>query len=51
VIKGFDVLAQIQRRDPQRPNPPDPDKILKAEVLRKRDHPYEPKTSADEFTD
>jgi cyclophilin family peptidyl-prolyl cis-trans isomerase len=27
VIKGFDVLANIQRRDPEDPNAPDPDKI------------------------
>ena len=43
VIKGMDVLPQIQRRDPESPNPPTPDKIIEAKVLRKRDHPYEPK--------
>jgi cyclophilin family peptidyl-prolyl cis-trans isomerase len=42
VVEGFDVLAKIQRRDPQSPNPPTPDKIVKAEVIRKRDHAYEP---------
>jgi cyclophilin family peptidyl-prolyl cis-trans isomerase len=42
VIEGTDVLAKIQRRDPQSPSPPAPDKIVKAEVLRKRDHAYEP---------
>jgi cyclophilin family peptidyl-prolyl cis-trans isomerase len=42
VIEGVDVLAKLQRRDPQAPNPPAPDKIVKAEVLRKRDHAYEP---------
>jgi cyclophilin family peptidyl-prolyl cis-trans isomerase len=42
VIEGMDVLAKIQRRDPQSPNPPTPDKIVKAEVVRKRDHVYEP---------
>jgi cyclophilin family peptidyl-prolyl cis-trans isomerase len=42
VIEGIDVLAKIQRRDPQSPNPPTPDKIVKAEVIRKRGHAYEP---------
>jgi cyclophilin family peptidyl-prolyl cis-trans isomerase len=42
VIEGHEVLAKIQRRDPQAPNPPAPDKIVKAEVLRKRDHAYQP---------
>jgi cyclophilin family peptidyl-prolyl cis-trans isomerase len=42
VIEGIDVLAKLQRRDPQFPNPPAPDKIVKAEVIRKRDHTYEP---------
>lgn len=41
VIEGMDVLVKIQRRDPQR-NPVEPDKIIKAEVLRKRDHEYVP---------
>jgi len=41
VIEGMDVLATLQRRDPQR-NPVEPDKIIKAEVLRKRAHEYEP---------
>ena len=44
VVRGMDVLARIQRRNPQRPKPPKADKILEAEVLRKRDHPYVPKT-------
>jgi cyclophilin family peptidyl-prolyl cis-trans isomerase len=42
VIDGFDVLAKLQRRDPQSPNPPTPDKIIEAKILRKRDHAYEP---------
>lgn len=42
VIEGFDVLAKLQRRDPQRSRV-EPDKIVKAEVVRKRDHAYEPK--------
>src|SRR5262249_42783381 len=36
VIEGMDVLAKLQRRDPQAANPPEPDKIVKAKVLRKR---------------
>jgi cyclophilin family peptidyl-prolyl cis-trans isomerase len=42
VVEGMDVLAKLQRRDPQSANPPAPDKIVKAEVLRKRDHVYQP---------
>jgi cyclophilin family peptidyl-prolyl cis-trans isomerase len=42
VIEGQEVLAKIQRRDPQSPSPSTPDKIVKAEVMRKRDHAYEP---------
>lgn len=52
VVRGIEVLARLQRRDP---NPelmldpnyvdtlPKPDKIIEARVLRKRDHPYDPK--------
>ena len=44
VIEGMDVLAKIQRRDPQGEPPlPEPDRILSAEVLRKRDHEYQPR--------
>ena len=42
VIEGMDVLSKLQRRDPQAPNPPAPDSIVKAELLRKRDHVYQP---------
>ncbi len=35
VIEGFDVLSKLQRRDPQNPQG-EPDKILDAEVIRKR---------------
>jgi hypothetical protein len=45
VIDGLDVLSKLQRFDPQKPTAGVTlDKITKAEVLRKRDHPYEPKT-------
>ncbi len=43
VVKGMDVLAKLQRRDPESPRPPEPDKIIEAKVVRKRPHPYEPK--------
>jgi cyclophilin family peptidyl-prolyl cis-trans isomerase len=42
VVEGLDVLAKIQRRDPRDPSAPAPDKIVKAEVVRKREHAYEP---------
>lgn len=52
VIEGFDVLAKIHRRNPG-PDPktglpvpesslPMPTKLIKAEVIRKRDHEYKP---------
>lgn len=41
VIEGLDVLGQLQRRKPG-PGARDPDMIVKAEVLRKRDHVYAP---------
>jgi len=34
------VLAKLQRRDPDAPNPPEPDKILEAKVERRRPHEY-----------
>jgi cyclophilin family peptidyl-prolyl cis-trans isomerase len=45
VVSGFDVMAQIQRRNPQRPQDQDvrPDRIDTATVIRKRSHPYVPK--------
>jgi cyclophilin family peptidyl-prolyl cis-trans isomerase len=39
VIEGMDVAASIKRRDPERPAG-QPDKIVKAEVLRDRGHDY-----------
>lgn len=43
VVEGLDVLAKLKRRDPsQRGELPIPDKIVKAEVVRKRDHEYKP---------
>jgi cyclophilin family peptidyl-prolyl cis-trans isomerase len=45
IIKGFDVLAKLQRRNPDDKNGelPDPDKIIEAKVLRKRPHEYKVK--------
>ena len=43
VISGMDVLAKLQRRDPDDAEAPRPDKIIKATVLRKRPHDYVPK--------
>ena len=43
VIEGMDVLKKIKRRDPSAgPTMPEPTKIIKAEVLRKRSHEYLP---------
>jgi cyclophilin family peptidyl-prolyl cis-trans isomerase len=44
VIEGMDVLGKIQRRDPEMMQGEIiPDKIVTAEVVRKRDHVYAPK--------
>lgn len=40
VIEGFDVLADLRRVEPGQPGA---DRIVKATVIRKRSHPYEPK--------
>jgi cyclophilin family peptidyl-prolyl cis-trans isomerase len=42
VVKGIEVLAELQRIDPGRPGGEKPDKILQATVIRKRDHLYAP---------
>lgn len=42
VIEGMDVLTDIQRRDPEALNAADPEKIIKAEVIRDRGHDYQP---------
>ncbi|HTU24646.1 MAG TPA: peptidylprolyl isomerase [Pirellulales bacterium] len=41
VIEGKDVLSQLERVEPGKPG--SPDKIVKAEVIRKRNHEYVPK--------
>jgi len=54
IVRGLEVLARLQRRDPPTPeslriNPfptmyvPSADTIREAKVLRKRNHPYKPK--------
>ncbi len=43
VIEGMDVVAKLKRRDPQAKDAPEPDRILKAEVIRDRGHEYLPK--------
>ncbi len=43
VIKGFEVLGKIRKRDPEKTDGGEGDKIVKMEVIRKRDHPYVPK--------
>ena len=46
VIEGLDVLAKLQRIDPDSRSPkPEPDKILSASVIRKRNHEYQPTKS------
>lgn len=42
VIEGQDVLSKITRREPGGLTAPAADRILKAEVIRKRDHEYVP---------
>ena len=46
VIEGMDVLPKIVRTEGPLAGGP-PDTIVKAEVLRKRNHPYEPKKLPD----
>ena len=43
IVEGIEVLALLQRIDPDMPTNVAPDKIVKAEVLRKRDHEYVPR--------
>jgi cyclophilin family peptidyl-prolyl cis-trans isomerase len=43
VIEGMDVLPKLTRRNPDEPSSATPDKIIKATVVRKRDHAYAPK--------
>lgn len=45
VIEGFPVLSKLQRINPERPSGAVPDKIVKATVIRKRDHEYKPEVT------
>ena len=47
VIGGMDVLAKLQRRDPEDAEAPRPDKIIEAKVIRKRLHQYKPQMLMD----
>ena len=50
MIEGFDVLPKIMRTTDEQGRTVagvPPDRIVKAEVLRKRDHPYIPTTQSD----
>jgi len=49
VVRGIDVLAKIQRRDPddRKGTLPRPDRILEAKVLRKRPHEYVPRKTGE----
>ncbi len=47
VIEGFDVLPKLVRTEGRRGGGAAPDRIVKAEVIRKRNHSYEPKTLPD----
>jgi hypothetical protein len=40
----MDVLSDIQRIDPQQPSGAQPDEIVEATVVRKRNHEYQPET-------
>lgn len=44
VISGFDVLGKLKRIDPERDRGAEPDRIVSARVVRKRDHAYDPVT-------
>ena len=44
VIKGLDILPKITRTEGPQARPTQ-DKIISAEIIRKRDHAYEPKTT------
>ena len=46
VIEGLDVLSELQRIDPDKTHADVKlDEIVKATVIRKRDHEYKPKTN------
>lgn len=42
VVEGMDVLSELQRVDPEAENQGAASRIVKAEVIRARPHPYQP---------
>jgi cyclophilin family peptidyl-prolyl cis-trans isomerase len=46
IVEGIDVLAKLQRIDPEHPKGEKPDTIEKATVVRKRKHDYVPNKKA-----
>ena len=49
VVQGMEIVDKFQRIDPEKPNPyVQPDKIIEARVLRKRNHPYVPAVASQE---
>lgn len=46
VIEGLEILEKLQRIDPQSPSGAEPDKIVKATVIRDRGHEYKPNVAA-----
>jgi len=47
IIEGFDVLPKITRTEGDMASGAPPDKIVKAVVVRKREHAYQPETRPD----
>ena len=47
IVEGFDVLPKLTRTEGEMASGAPPDTIVKAVVVRKRSHPYEPKTQPD----
>ncbi|NDC54854.1 MAG: peptidylprolyl isomerase [Planctomycetia bacterium] len=47
IVEGLDVLPALTRTEGETASGGPPDRIVKAEVVRKRSHPYEPQTKPD----
>jgi cyclophilin family peptidyl-prolyl cis-trans isomerase len=41
VVEGFEILSRLERVDPTRPSRTEPDRIVRAQVIRRRPHTYE----------
>ena len=48
VIEGMDNVVALKARDPSAIDDTEPDRIIEAKVLRKRDHEYTPETRPEE---